>query len=192
MATGRLVLRAAVGGLMMGHGLQKLTGSFGGPGLEGTGRTMESLDIHPAKQQAVAVALTETVGGGLTAVGFLSPLGPAMITGAMAVAIRKVHAKHGVWVQDGGFEYNAVLMALAFALAAEGPGPLSIDGLLRRRRSGLRWAIVELVVGLGAAAAVMALSDNLAARHETYDDGSIDDGSGLATATDNTVALRRA
>jgi len=187
MATGRLVLRAAVGGLMMGHGLQKLTGSFGGPGLEGTGQMMESLGIHPAKQQAVAVALTETVGGGLTAAGFLNPLGPAMITGAMAVAIRKVHAPNGVWAQDGGFEYNAVLMAAAFALAAEGPGLLSLDGLLRRRRAGLRWAVLELALGLGAAAAVVSLADNLAARHEP-----VDEEAGPGAVGDNTVALRRA
>jgi putative oxidoreductase len=188
MATGRLVLRAAVGGLMVGHGLQKLTGRFDGPGLEGTGRMMESIGMHPARQQAVAVALTETVGGGLTAAGFLSPLGPAMITGAMAVAIRKVHRQHGLWAQDGGFEYNAVLLVAAFALAAEGPGLLSLDGLLRRQRSGLRWAVVELALGLGAAAAVLALADNLAARHEAPDVG----GGDTVAFDDNPVVLRQA
>ncbi len=162
MGLGRLILRVTTGGLMVGHGLQKLRGSFGGPGLEGTEQMMGSIGMHPAKPQAVAAALTETVGGGLTAAGFLSPLGPAMLTGTMAVAIQKVHAKNGLWVTSGGFEYNLTLIAALFALAAEGPGPVSIDGVLGKQRSGLKWGIVELAVGVGAAAATMAMADKMA------------------------------
>ena len=35
MALGTLLLRLTVGGLFVGHGLQKLTGAFDGPGLDG-------------------------------------------------------------------------------------------------------------------------------------------------------------
>jgi putative oxidoreductase len=162
MASGRLILRATVGGLMMGHGLQKLNGSFGGPGLEGTEQAMGGLGLHPAKQQALAAALSETVGGALTAAGFLSPLGPAMIAGTMAVAIHKVHAKNGVWVTNGGYEYNLTLIAAAFALASEGPGPLSLDGLLRKQRSGFRWGVASLILAAGGAAATVALANRFA------------------------------
>lgn len=162
MALGRLILRATVGGLMVGHGLQKLNGSFGGPGLEETEQTMGALGLHPARQQALAAALSETIGGGLTAAGFLSPLGPSMITGVMAVAINKVHWKNGVWLTSGGYEYNLTLIAAAFALAAEGPGPLSLDGILGHQRSGLGWGLVALAVGLGGAAATLALAERLA------------------------------
>jgi putative oxidoreductase len=162
VATGRLILRAAVGGLMMGHGLQKLNGSFGGPGLEGAEKMMGALGLHPAKHQARAAALSETIGGGLTAAGFLSPLGPAMIVGTMAVAIKKVHGKNGIWAQEGGYEYNLTLIAAALALAAEGPGVLSLDGLLRKHRSGLHWAIVAAALGLGGAAATLAVADRMA------------------------------
>jgi len=92
MASGRLVLRTVVGGLVLGHGLQKLRGSFGGSGLAGTEQMMGAIGMHPAKQQALAAALTETIGGGLTAAGLLSPVGPAMIIGTMAVAIRNAQA----------------------------------------------------------------------------------------------------
>ena len=189
MSSGRFILRTTVGGLMIGHGLQKLKGSFGGPGLEGTEQMMESIGLHPAKQQAVAAALTETVGGGLTAAGVLSPLGPAMITGAMAVAIRKVHQKNDIWAADGGFEYNLTLIAAAFALAAEGPGLFSLDGILRRQRSGLRWGIVELLMGLGGAAAVVALADALAARKESL---TSDDEGLKETIIEGPVVLREA
>jgi putative oxidoreductase len=162
MASGRLILRTVVGGLMLGHGLQKLKGSFDGPGLAGTEQMMGSIGMHPAKQQAMAAAWSETVGGGLTAAGFLSPLGPAMISGTMAVAIKKVHGKNGMWITGGGFEYNLTLMAAALAIAAEGPGPISIDGILRKQRSGLRWGLLSLGIGLGAAAGALAVADKMA------------------------------
>jgi putative oxidoreductase len=162
MTSGRLALRLTVGGLMMGHGLQKLNGSFGGPGLEATEQTMGALGLHPAKYQAMAAALSETIGGGLTAAGFLSPLGPAMITGTMAVAIKKVHAKNGVWVTAGGFEYNLTLIAASLSLAASGPGLFSVDGLFGKQRSGFRWGVVALALGLGGAAATLAVASNLA------------------------------
>src|SRR5580704_6087236 len=98
MGIGRLILRTVVGGLMVGHGLQKLVGWFDGPGLSGTEQAMAAMDLHPAPQQARLAATSETVGGGLTALGLLNPLGPAMIIGVMAVAIHKVHGKNGLWL----------------------------------------------------------------------------------------------
>jgi putative oxidoreductase len=159
MPTGRFLLRTTLGTLMLGHGLQKLNGSFGGQGLEATEQAMGALGLHPAKHQARAAALSETVGGGLTALGFLSPLGPAMITGTMVVAIHKVHAKNGVWITDGGFEYNALIIAAALTLAAQGPGPVSLDGLLRTERSGLRWGALALVMGVAGAATTLAVAN---------------------------------
>jgi putative oxidoreductase len=161
MSSGRFILRVTVGGLLMGHGLQKLNGSFGGPGLEATQESMGALGLHPAKHQGLAAALSETVGGGLTAIGFLSPLGPAMITGTMLVAIKKVHLKNGVWVTQGGYEYNATLIAAALSLATAGPGILSLDGLLRKQRSGLRYGVLALAMGLGGAAATLAVAEKM-------------------------------
>ena len=123
----------------MGHGLQKLNGSFGGPGLDGTEQAMKGLGLYPPEYHARAVALTETIGGGLTALGFLSPLGPAMVMGTMAVAIHKVHWKNGLWNNKQGYEFNLTLIAASFALAAEGAGLLSIDWMLRKQRKGLGW-----------------------------------------------------
>lgn len=161
MAGGRLVLRTVVGGLMAGHGLQKLQGKFDGPGIKGTEQMMGSIGMQPARYQAYAAALSETVGGGLTAAGFLSPLGPAMIIGTMAVAIKKVHAPNGPWVTKGGFEYNLVLIAAAFASAAEGPGPISIDGIRGKSKGGFFQGLLALGLGAGAAAAALAAADRL-------------------------------
>ena len=181
MTVGRLVLRVAVGGLMAGHGLQKLKGSFGGPGLAGTEQMMGAIGMHPAKHQARAAALAETVGGSLTALGLCSPLGPAMQTGVITIAVNKVHLKNGVWVNQGGYEYNAVLMAAAFALAADGPGRWSLDRLFGSDRSGLRWGLCELALGVGAAAANLELAKRMAppaAVSPTSGDSTADAGAG--------------
>ncbi len=167
MPSGRLALRATIGGLLMGHGLQKLQGSFGGSGLEGTEQMMGAIGLHPARQQALAAALTETVGGGLTAAGFLSPLGPSMIIGAMSVAIVKVHAKNGPWVSSGGYEYNLTLIAACLSLATSGPGPISIDGILGKQRSGLRWGALGLLLGVSGAAATIAVAERMRPEDET-------------------------
>ena len=161
MPSGRFLLRVTVGGLMMGHGLQKLNGSFGGPGLEATQESMGALGLHPAKHQGLAAALSETIGGGLTAAGFLSPLGPALITGTMLVAIKKVHLKNGPWVAQGGYEYNATLIAAALSLATAGPGLLSLDGMLRKQRSGLRYGVLALATGVAGAAAALTIAEKM-------------------------------
>lgn len=179
MALGRMVLRLTVGGLMAGHGLQKLRGSFGGPGLEGTERSMRSLGLYPPRQQALAVALSETVGGALTAAGLFSPLGPAMITGSQAVAMKKVHLRNGPWITKGGFEYNLTLVAAAFCLAADGPGALSLDALFGKKRSGLHWGLFQVLLGGAAAAATLKISEKMRPADEVLSTAT-EAGSGAA------------
>jgi putative oxidoreductase len=155
MKLGITVLRIVVGGFFIGHGLQKLKGWFGGHGLEATGQMFHGLGLRPGKVHATAAGVAETGGGALIATGFLTPLGAAMITGTMAVAIPKVHLKNGPWITNQGYEYNTVLTAAVFAIAAAGPGPFSLDHVLGTERSGDVVALAQLGAGiLGAAAAI--------------------------------------
>lgn len=126
-----LVVRLVVGALFAGHGAQKLFGWFGGHGLAGTGAFFDSLGIRPGRTMALVAGLSEVVGGGLLVLGLLQPLAALLIGGAMVVAIAKVHGKNGVWAQNGGFEYNLVLLVIVLALAALGPGSLSLAALVR-------------------------------------------------------------
>jgi putative oxidoreductase len=153
MRLGLAALRIVVGTLFMGHGLQKLKGWFRGHGLEATAESFESMGLRPGRAHATAAGVAETVGGGLLCAGLLTPLGSSMVTGSMAVAIHKVHAKNGMWVSEGGFEYNLVLATAAFALAAAGPGAMSLDERLGVRSSGLPAAVADLAL-LGTAAVV--------------------------------------
>jgi len=157
MSVGRLLARTVIGGLFIGHGTQKLFGWFGGPGRPGTEAMMESIQMRPAKVHAVLAGTTETLGGSLLAAGLATPLASAALTGVMTTAIRKVHLPHGPWAANGGWEYNAVLIAAVTALAETGPGDLSLDRLLRTERSGPLWALAALATGVGTALLTMEL-----------------------------------
>jgi putative oxidoreductase len=150
------VLRVVTGATMAGHGLQKLTYSFGGGGPEATGQTFEQMGFKPGRRYAVAAGATETVGGAFMATGLQAPLACAMVSGVMASAISKVHYKNGFWVSDRGFEYNLMIMAAAFAIAGSGGGALSLDGLRGRRRQGFGWALAQLLAGVGVASLLLS------------------------------------
>jgi putative oxidoreductase len=149
MKLGRLILRVVLGALFIGHGTQKLFGWFGGHGIEGTGGFFEDLGFKPGKHHAVAAGAAEAGGGALLALGFLTPAAAAAISGPMVTAIRHVHASKGPWISDGGYEYNAVILAALAAIVDDGPGPISLDHALGIEKSGFGWALAA--VGAGAA-----------------------------------------
>jgi len=124
---GLLALRTTVGGLLMGHGAQKLWGSFGGYGLEGTGGFMESLGLKPGRQWALLAGSSEFGSGLLTALGLLFPIGPVSIWGPMLMAWAKVHKGKPIWVAEGGAELPLTNIAVATALSLTGPGKYSLD-----------------------------------------------------------------
>ena len=129
-------MRALIGALFIGHGTQKLFGWFGGHGPEGTGQFFESLGLRPGKQNAIAAGVAETGGGALLMTGVAAPLAGTALHSVMTSAIHHVHAEKGPWSSEGGWEYNAVLMAAVFALVEE--------------RSGTGWALASLAAGVGS------------------------------------------
>jgi putative oxidoreductase len=165
MSVGRLAARTVIGGLFIGHGTQKLFGWFGGHGRAGTAAMMESLDLRPGKIHAVAAGVTETVSGVLLAAGLATPAAAAGITGVMTTAIAKVHRPNGPWAANGGWEYNAVLIAAVTALAETGPGDLSLDHALGIERRGWQWALAALGTGVSAAALTMTAAGRAQPQH---------------------------
>lgn len=127
---GLLALRLTLGAVFLGHGAQKAFGSFGGPGFQGATGWIGSLGFRPPRFWAALAAGGELVAGALLVLGLLTPLAGVLVLADMAVAITKVHAPKGFFVQNGGFEYNLVLIIATLALAATGPGALSLDHLL--------------------------------------------------------------
>ncbi|MBA3319687.1 MAG: DoxX family protein, partial [Gemmatimonadales bacterium] len=148
VSAGLLVGRLALGLLMAAHGTQKLFGWFGGHGLAGTGGFFESLGFRPGRAFAAAAAVTEIGGGLLVALGFLGPVGPALIVSVMVVAALTVHWGHGLLSTSNGIEVPLLYAAGGLALALTGYGAYSLDAVL-----GLAplWtpAVAWTVIGLG-------------------------------------------
>lgn len=155
MSVGRLALRLAIGGFFIGHGMQKLKGWFGGSGPEGTEQMMTALEMEPAKRNALIAGATEAGCGAMLVAGLATPLTSAGLIGTMITAIRKVHGKNGPWNANGGWEYNATIIAALVALTEAGPGHASIDAAFGHAHGSLKRAL--FAVGLGIASSTAAI-----------------------------------
>src|SRR3954469_14794319 len=148
-----LVLRLVIGGLFVGHGLQKLFGWFDGPGLDGTAGMLDSLGYRPGRHHAVLAGLTEAGGGAMLVLGLLTPLAAAAVVGMMLNATLSVHRPNGLWVQNNGYEYPLVLGTVAFAVALGGAGKYSVAHAIGLRTGGW-WGVLALLFGLAVGAAI--------------------------------------
>ena len=125
-----MIVRVVQGSLLAGHGAQKLFGSFGGPGLEGTSGFMEMLGMRPGRPWAYLAGFSEFGGGVLTALGFLKPLGPLGVIASMSMATRKAHWGKPIWVTEGGAELPVLNIAISTALMIRESDGYSLDRLL--------------------------------------------------------------
>ena len=153
---GMLILRVASGGLMAGHGAQKLFGWFGGPGIKGTTGWLESMGMKPGRPWAIMAGLSEFGGGVLTAVGALNPIGPVGTIGAMSMATAKVHWGKPIWVTSGGAELTVTNIAIALAVGMVRPGKFSLDNALGIQLPR-RLILIPGVVLAGAGVAVATI-----------------------------------
>jgi putative oxidoreductase len=180
---GRLLLRLTVGGFFVGHGMQKLAGWFGGGGLDGTAQFFEqNLGLKPGRVHATAAGAAEAGGGALLALGLATPLAASAITSVMLTAVHRVHFKNGPWVTNGGFEYNAVLIAAALALVETGPGPLSLDAALGDELDGPGWAAAALAAGVAGAVGAHLAAGSAPAPSGVEEDAAQDAPSGTPEA----------
>jgi putative oxidoreductase len=153
MPIGLLVARLVFGITMSAHGAQKLFGWFGGYGIAGTGQFFESIDFRPGRVLAVAAGLGEVASGVLVALGFLGPVGPALMLSVMIVA-SSLHWKNGLFAMNNGVELPLLYSAAAVALAFIGYGAYSLDaffGLGSFWTPDLIWVVVALGVFAGVA-----------------------------------------
>jgi putative oxidoreductase len=152
-----LVLRVVVGGLFIGHGSQKLFGWFGGHGPTGTASFFENLGLRPALPFALLAGTAELAGGLLLGFGLFVPVAALLLVAVMTTATAAVHWKNGLWVTAGGFEYPLVLGSVAFAVAALGPGSISLDNAFGIDWSGLGLAVAAALIGCLGGLIVVAL-----------------------------------
>ena len=125
-----LGLRLTAGGLMAGHGAQKLFGVLGGYGIPGTAGGLESMGLKPGKLWACVAGGSEFGSGLLTALGLVHPVGPLALFGPMVTAWITAHAGKPIWTTAGGAELPVLYMSAASTVALIGPGRYSLDELL--------------------------------------------------------------
>ncbi len=129
-----LPLRLALGVAFIGHGAQKVFGSFGGPGFaKFTSFPPPFSFMRPPAAWMAAAALSELIGGALVLLGLLTRLGAFLITCVMLTVILGVLRNKGFFAPEG-MEMAIAFLAIALALLIMGGGQLSADRLIGGRR----------------------------------------------------------
>ncbi|MGC4932896.1 DoxX family protein [Gordonia sp. DT30] len=162
---GLLLFRLAIGSVALAHGLQKLFGLWGGPGLSGyqdmlvnNANPAIGFNADAARPLAIVGALSETIGGAMVILGLFTPIGACAVLAVMllAAAYRTTLSGGGFlfFAPGGGIEYELVLAVAAAALILTGPGLYSFDAPRRWARRPFLGSVAWLIVGIGAAVAV--------------------------------------
>ncbi|HEX4189497.1 MAG TPA: DoxX family protein [Marmoricola sp.] len=152
---GLLVLRLAIGPMLVTHGWNKVLGAGG---LDGTTRWFASLGLKPAWLHARVAAATEIGAGLLVTAGLATGLAATGFVGLMVVAALTDHRGKGYFIFKGGSEYVLLVAGVALALAALGPGRWSLDHALDWNVAGTAWFVVAAVGGIGSALLLLASS----------------------------------
>lgn len=127
-----LIARAALGIVILPHGLQKLLGVFGGYGFGPTVEFFTGIGV-PAFI-AVLIILGESFGALFLILGLISRVSAAGIALIMLGAVFMVHLPNGFFMnwfgsQKGeGFEYHLLALGLALIVILRGGGKWSLDG----------------------------------------------------------------
>jgi len=132
-----LLLRVALGGVIFGHGLQKVFGWFGGYGIEGTMKFFGSVGI-PSVLGALVI-VSDFLGALALVLGFLTRFSAAAAGAVMLGAMVLVHLPNGFFMNWGGaargegYEFHVLALAMAASLVILGGGRASADAWLSRR-----------------------------------------------------------
>ena len=128
----QLLIRVALGVVIVPHGAQKVFGWFGGAGYAKTIQAFAGMGF-PA-WATVALMATETLGAVLLIAGFLTRIWALGIGIAMTICMFMHHVQHGFFMnwfgqqQGEGFEYHILVLGIVLALLVRGGGLLSVDG----------------------------------------------------------------
>jgi putative oxidoreductase len=120
-------LRLAIGLIFIAHGRTKLFG-----GLGGVENMLTGLGFPIPYIFAIILAVVEFFGGICVLLGLFTRYAAALLFIDMAVAILKVHLRHGL-IGPGSIEFPLMLLVGCMALMLLGPGKASIEKTLLKR-----------------------------------------------------------
>ncbi|MFZ2172886.1 MAG: DoxX family protein [Rhodococcus sp. (in: high G+C Gram-positive bacteria)] len=149
---GLLALRLGVGGTVLVHGLQKLTGIWNGPGLDGFETMLAEGGFEQAKVLAILGAVGEVAGGALLILGLITPLAAASVLAVMinAWAFRQTAEPGLEYFAPAGTEYETLLGICAGVIILTGPGRFSLDGRRGWATRPFIGSFVALLLGIAA------------------------------------------
>lgn len=148
-----LLLRVALGVMLIAHGANKILGTGG---MDATAGWFESLGLRPGHLHARLASFTEIGAGALILVGLATTVASAAFIGLMLVATFTDHRGKGYFVFNGGWEYTVLVAAVAVVPALVGPGRWSLDHMYGVDTFGFGWACAAVAAGVFAAAGLMA------------------------------------
>ena len=125
-------LRLALGISFIGHGAQKVLGSFGGPGFSKfTSFPAPFPFMRPASVWMGAAAFAELIGGVLVLLGLFTRLGAFLIVCVMVTVIGLQWPK---FFAPEGMELAVAFLGIALALLIMGGGQASVDRMIAANR----------------------------------------------------------
>jgi putative oxidoreductase len=131
------ILRVALGGVVLAHGLQKVFGWFGGYGIQGTMGFFGSLGMPPAL--GALVIISDFLGSLALIAGLATRFSAAAAGLVMLGAVALVHAPNGFFMNwagaphGEGYEFHVLALAMAASLVVTGGGRASLDRWLGTR-----------------------------------------------------------
>lgn len=157
---GLMLLRVGLGVLLIGHGLQKAFGLWGGSGLGGFQDSLAEAGYQHAGILTYVGAIGQIGAGVLLVLGLFTPVAAAV---AMASLINGLLA--AVTAQSNGFafflpdghEFQVTLIVVAAVIILTGPGRYGFDAGRGWARRPFVGSVVALLLGIGLGAAVWIL-----------------------------------
>jgi putative oxidoreductase len=120
------ILRVIIGVIFAAHGAQKLFGMFNGIGLEGTIKIIEGLGWSHTYVFAILWGCIEFIGGIFLIFGILARWSAVAIVLTMIVRLWEINLAYGFFVQEGGIEYNLLVIGACVPLILLGGGSWSV------------------------------------------------------------------
>ena len=129
---GLLLLRLAAGGFLLPHGLGKLLGWFGGPGLAGFAGELQHFGLPAGAPLPLLLALVQTLAGLFVAVGLFTRISAVVAAGFLATTVALNLANGWFWMH-GGIEYPLLWTVSVLSIALLGAGRYSLDAVRVRQ-----------------------------------------------------------
>lgn len=154
---GLLILRVALGVIFIAHGLQKVFGWWGGPGLDGFKNTLTEAGYQHADMLTYIAAGAQIASGVLLVLGLFTPLAAAvalaLLVNSLLATFTAQRANGGLFVLGSEAEHLLMLAAAAATIILAGPGRYGFDGGRGWARRPFIGSFLALVLAIGGGVA---------------------------------------